>query len=374
MRLVETSLRLTDTILGKAIYNEKGNVLLNEGVQLNRYLINRLLEMGVNYVYIEDVRTQDIKLQDSLPTALKQKALKSIQEHFVEFENSQYIAHSLVLEKATKELTSLIREIKLVIKDNRDLLMLLADVCSYDSYIFTHSLNVSMYSLAIGMKLNLNEKKLEMLGLGAILHDVGKMTIPEEILLKPGRLTAVEFAEVKKHAEAGFELLRHIPTISLIVAHCAYQHHERLDGSGYPRGLKENEIHLFGKIIAIADVFDAVTSNRIYRRAMLPHQGLEILYAGSGTLYDQKLIQTFRQAVAVYPIGLTVVLSDGRKGVVSNQNVGLGDRPIIRILEENGEDIPPYELDLKAEMDVMITACDTTFEIISKNENRAAPS
>jgi len=362
MRLVETSLQLTDTILGKPIYNEKGQILLNAGVRLSKFLINRLLEMGVNYLYIEDERTDDITLRDPIPAALKQKALKLLHEHFEKFENSQNIAHSLVLEKATKELTELIREIQQEIKKNNDLLMLLADVCSYDSYIFTHSLKVSMYALAIGVKLHLSEKKLEQLGLGAILHDVGKLKIPESILLKPGRLTDQEFEKMKEHSEVGFEMLRHIPSISLMVAHCAYQHHERLDGSGYPRGLTAKEIHLFGKIIAVADVFDAVTSNRVYHRAMLPNEGLEILYAGSGTLYDQKIVQIFRQAVAIYPVGLTVALSDGRKGVVSRQNVGLSDRPILRILEENGHDVAPYELDLKAELDVMITACETSLK------------
>ncbi|PAF17147.1 hypothetical protein CHH61_23915, partial [Shouchella clausii] len=91
-----------------------------------------------------------------------------------------------------------------------------------------------------------------------------------------------------------------VETIPLLVAHCAFQHHERLNGSGYPRGLQGNEIHDFGKIIAIADVFDAVTSNRIYRQAMLPHEGLEVLYAGAGKLFDKKVIEVFRQAVAVY--------------------------------------------------------------------------
>jgi putative nucleotidyltransferase with HDIG domain len=240
---------------------------------------------------------------------------------------------------------------------------LLADVYAYDHYIFTHSLNVTMYTLAIGMKLNLPEKDLEILGLGAILHDVGKMKIPEQILLKPDRLSQEEYEEIKKHAEEGFQILRKIPTVSLVVAHCAYQHHERLDGSGYPRGIKDKEIHFFGKIIAVADVFDAVTSNRVYRKALLPHEGLEILYSGSGTLFDQKIIEAFRQAVAVYPSGITVELNDGRKGIVSQQNVGLSDRPIIRILEEKGIEVNcPYELDLKNELDILITACDTTFK------------
>lgn len=362
MRLVQTATVLEGTLLGKAIYNDKGKILLNEGVELENKLIKRLVEMGIHYVYIKDKKTEDIRVCDPLSAKLKRRAMDSIEKHFKEIElGTNHLSHALVLEKATKSLTHLVRELLFELKNNQDLLVLLSEVYTYDHYIFTHSLNVTMYSLAIGMKLNLPEKDLEILGMGAILHDVGKMKIPEKILLKPDKLSQAEYEEIKKHAEEGFQILRKIPSISLIVAHCAYQHHERINGTGYPRGIKGNEIHYFGKIIAVADVFDAVTSNRVYRQAMLPHEGLEILYSGSGTLFDKKIIEAFRQAVAVYPIGITVELSDGRRGVVSRQNTGVSDRPIVRIMQEDGLEMDPYEIDLKFELDVTIVGCDTTF-------------
>lgn len=362
MRLVETSLSLSGTYLGKAIYNNKGNILLNEGVKLDTRLLQRLIGMNIHFIYIQDEQTADLTLHYPISMKLRRKAIASIEKHFDEFEANRHFSNVLVLEKAAKSLVKLIREIQGEIKDSQELLALLSDVYTYDNYIFTHSLNVTMYALAIGMKLRLKDSELESLGLGAILHDVGKVKIPEEILLKPSKLTDEEFDQVKRHTVEGFELLRNIPSVTLVTAHCAYQHHERLNGTGYPRGIKSSEIHPFGKIIAVADVFDAVTSNRVYRQAMLPHEGLEILYSGSGTLYDQKMIEVFRQAVAVYPIGITVVLNDGRNGVVCKQNMGLSDRPIVRILEEHGLPVTPYEIDLKTALDVMIIACDTTFK------------
>ncbi|MDP4085631.1 MAG: HD-GYP domain-containing protein [Bacillota bacterium] len=363
MRLVKTATISQGAYLGKAIYNDKGKILLNEGVKLQDDLLKRLTDMGIHYIYIKDKKTEDIEIQEPISTGLRRKAIHSIEQNFLDLQSGNNSSYSVVVEQAAKDFSKIIREILFEIKNNKDLLVLLADVYTYDHYIFIHSLNVTMYTLAIGLKLNLTEKELEILGLGAILHDVGKMKVPEKILLKPDRLTKEEFEEVKKHAEVGYHILRKIPTVSLIVAHCAFQHHERLNGSGYPRGIKESEIHLFGKIIAVADVFDAVTSNRVYRQAMLPHEGLEILYAGSGTLFDTKIIEAFRQAVAVYPTGITVILNDGRKGIVSGQNAGLSGRPIVRILEQNGAEITePYDLDLKSELDVMITACDTTFK------------
>ncbi|MDZ5472138.1 HD-GYP domain-containing protein [Bacillus sp. 31A1R] len=361
MRLVATATVKPGAILAKAIYNDKGQTLLSEGVELGERVLLRLVNLGITYIYIKDPNTADINHNDPISGKLRREAMTTIESTFKQVYKDTSISNSFVIEKASKRFTELIRHIMSEIRGNEDLITIISDVYTYDNYIFTHSLNVTMYSLAIGMELKLPPKQLELLGMGAILHDVGKMKIPSEILLKPGRLTSEEFEEVKKHPEEGFNILRNVPGISLLIAHCAYQHHERVNGSGYPRGLTEESIHSFGKIIAVADVFDAVTSNRIYRRAMLPHDGLEILFAGVGTLFDSKVVEAFRRSVAIYPVGITVELNDGRLGVVSNQNNGLSDRPIVRVLEENGISVCPYELDLSKELSVMITGCDTTF-------------
>lgn len=128
------------------------------------------------------------------------------------------------------------------------------------------------------------------------------------------------------------------------------------------RGIRGDEIHLFGKIIAVADVFDAVTSDRVYRDAKLPSEALEILFAGAGTLYDPNAIHAFRKSVAMYPVGITVQLSDGRKGVVSRQNPGVSDRPVVRVFEDNGRPVAPYEVDLMKKLSVVITNCEMEYK------------
>ncbi|MBD3108214.1 HD-GYP domain-containing protein [Bacillus sp. AGMB 02131] len=194
--------------------------------------------------------------------------------------------------------------------------------------------------------------------MGTILHDVGKLKVPREILMKPGELADEEFAIIKKHTEYGFVILKEVKTIPLVVALCAYQHHERLDGTGYPQGLKDEDIHYYAKIIAVADVFDAITSNRVYREAMLPHEGLEILYAGCGRLFDLQIVEAFRSAVAIYPVGVTVELSNRTVGIVKKQNIGLGDRPIIEIIEEDGKKLSsPYVINLSEKLDIVVTGC-----------------
>lgn len=362
MRLISVNSLQAGVCLAKPVYNEHGSTLINKGISLTARMIERLDSLGISYVYIEDGRIEHIGVSDSISEKLRREAISFVESSFNRIVNESKQQQSFLLEKSMKGVVSLVRNFIRELKQNANVLNLLTDIYIYDDYVYSHSVNVTMYALALGMELKLSDNDLETLGIGALLHDVGKVSISPDILDKPGKLTVEEFEEIKKHAEYGFELLRKVPTLSLLVAHCAYQHHERLDGSGYPRGLKGSHIHLFGKILAIADVYDAVTSHRVYRKAMLPHEGLEILYAGAGTLFDKQMVESFRKAVAVYPVGLGVVLSDGRKGVVSRQNQEMSDRPHVTILEHlNGEKLQtPYEIDLMKELHIVITECDTT--------------
>lgn len=361
MRLVKTSTVIHGTHLGKTIYNANGKVLVNKGVKLQEKVLQKLNQIGITYIYIDDKQTEGIEFKDPISAQLKQEAVATIMDTFKEIVTEPISSKSFILEKSVKQYKSIIRNIISELDSNPELMSILADVCTHDTYIFTHSLNVTLYSLALGMELKMKPDQLETIGLGAIMHDIGKIAVPKEILLKPGKLTNEEFEVIKTHTIEGFEMLRNSYSVPLLVAHCAFQHHERLDGSGYPRGIKDKDIHDYAKLIAISDVFDAVTSNRVYRAAMLPHEGLEMLYAGAERQYEINMIKAFHKAVAIYPIGITVELNDGRKGVVVKQNPSLSDRPLIRILEDNGSVIEPYEINLAEKLSIVITGCDTTF-------------
>jgi putative nucleotidyltransferase with HDIG domain len=361
MRIVVTSTLVPGTILGKPIYNEQGKILVNANVPLTEMMINRLHKLGISYVFIQDPLSEGLEIESTISDELRIESTKKIEEAFVKFQNEELHLRWLSLEKSAPQLKGIIESLLKELKHNNDVLSLLTDVFSYDEYIFTHSLNVTMYSLAIGTNLGLNKNQLDLLGLGALLHDVGKMIVPNRILDKPERLTDDEYELIKQHTTAGYEILREVPNIHAVVAICALQHHERINGSGYPKGIFGNDMHLYSKIIAISDVFDAVTSNRVYRQAMLPHEGLELLYSGSDKLFDAKLVQIFRDSLSLYPTGLTVKLNDGRRGIVARQNAASTDRPIIRVIEENGFEVSiPYEVNLYEELHLMITECDTT--------------
>lgn len=346
-------------VLAKSIFNDSGRVLLSEGISVTSKMISRLQNLNVTYVYIKDARTDGLEIPTLISDTTRNAAVKTITDTFKSIENEKELSKWFVMDRSSKDLKSLIQHLLTDMKSNEEVATLLTDVYVHDNYVFTHSLNVTLYSLSIGLKLGLSQKDLEILGLGGILHDIGKMLVPNEILFKPGKLSSEEFSEMKRHATYGFDILRNMQTIPLIVAHCAFQHHERLNGSGYPRGIKSEEIHLFGKILAVADVFDAVTSHRVYRSAMLPHEGLEILYSGSGTLYEPAIIEAFRKSVAIYAYGLMVTLNDGRKGIVVGQNQDLTERPIIRIVEEAGDELDtPYDLNLRDHLNLAIVDCD----------------
>ncbi|SFJ41205.1 HD-GYP domain, c-di-GMP phosphodiesterase class II (or its inactivated variant) [Halobacillus dabanensis] len=357
MRVVATRSLEPGSVLAKTIYNENGQALLHQGVSFTEKVINRLKAYDITYVYIEDGRTEDVIAHSPISEQMRMKAIKSIKQTF-SAANHSFTTKSYMLERSGTEMRGVVRSLMEELRNHKEVVSLLSDVFTFDDYIFTHSLNVTMYALALGKELRLSTVQLEELGLGSILHDVGKISVPREILQKRGKLTEEEFEWIKIHSEAGFEMLRQSPNIPLLAAHCAYQHHERLDGSGYPRGIYGQDIHLFGKILAIADVFDAVTSNRVYREAMLPHEGLEILYSGAGTLFDKDMVEAFRRCIAVYPNGLSVRLGDGRKGIVVKQHPHLCDRPTVRII--NDDRTIGQDLDLSKELNIMVTNCHTT--------------
>ncbi|MDQ0215195.1 putative nucleotidyltransferase with HDIG domain [Oikeobacillus pervagus] len=362
MRLKSVESLQEDEVLAKPIYNEKGRILIKKEVPLKKYMIERLKTLGVSFVYIHDPNTNDVVVRQVLSDETRQEAIKVIKDTFELVQNDLDLSNKFIFDKIGRRFSTVVRNILQEIRGNHEAISLLSELFSYDQYIFTHSLNVTIYSLALAVELNqFNQKQLEEIGLGAMLHDIGKVFIPKPILMKPGGLTDEEYAIIQQHTVQGFELLRKESTIPLVAAHCAFQHHERLNGSGYPRGLKGDEIHIYARIMAVADVYDAVTSNRVYRKALLPHDAFEILFAGVGKLFEKEMVESFRRAIIVYPNGLSVHLNDGRKGIVVSQSKGFSDRPVVRILEEDKHELlMPYEVDMSKDFSILIDETDIT--------------
>lgn len=359
MRLRNTKSLKAGDKLAKTIYNEHGISLVQQGMTLSDNMIKHLIRQNISYVYLSDERTDDIMIDQVITDDLRVHAIGIIKETFTRFDDHKTLEKAFIHEDQTRELKSVVDQLlSQMTSQQEEAISLLADLFITDDYTFQHSLNVTIYTLAIGKKLNYTESQLSEIGLGALLHDIGKVFVDKSILLKPGPLDKDEYEAMKNHTELGFTFIRKNTSLASVVAHCAYQHHERLDGSGYPRKLKTNDIHPYAKIIAVADVFDAITSDRIYREGMLPHEGLEILYAEANSKFDLQIVDAFKKSVAIYPTGLTVTLSDSRTGVIERQNTHYNDRPVIRILQHKDHLIEePYELDLSKVLDIVITSC-----------------
>ncbi len=215
-----------------------------------------------------------------------------------------------------------------------DAIINLIDIKSFDDYTFTHNINVSTLSILIGQTMDLSREDLQELGTGALLHDVGKLKISLAILNKDGKLTDSEFAEMKRHSTYGYEILCRSSEISERSRMVALQHHEKFQGRGYPKGLKGRDISLFARITAIADVYDALTTDRPYRVAMTPYDAIKIVMSGVDTQFDPDILQYFIRRFSLYPNGSLVKLSDGSIGMVLRSNQQAVMRPIIKILRD----------------------------------------
>ncbi|MGC8716895.1 MAG: HD-GYP domain-containing protein [bacterium] len=329
MRRIPISKVKPGDIIGYPIFREDGALLINTGVKLTECYIQRLKELGISHIYIQDEISKDIIINDPISIQTRMEALKVIADNF----ERSCKGLPLDIESIRKTVDKIIDEIL----SGSSILLNLQDIKSYDNYIFSHSLSVTLLSMLIARNLGYNERFLRDLGIGCMLHDIGKLDIPKEILDKPEKLSIEEYETVKLHTHYGYRRIREqdedIPATS---SHVALEHHERLDGSGYPRGLKGEEIHIFSRIASIADVYDAMTSDRVYRVAYPPNEAVEYIMGGNGSLFEYDLVKSFLRSVAPYPVGDIVLLNTQEVGIVIDVRRDFPLRPIVRIMEEDG--------------------------------------
>jgi putative nucleotidyltransferase with HDIG domain len=217
-----------------------------------------------------------------------------------------------------------------------------------DTYTFQHSVSVCTLLVSFCRYLELSPEIIHEAGIGGMLHDIGKMRVPDHILNKPAKLTDEEFAIMKEHVTLGLEILRGTPGISRTVIQVAGEHHERFEGSGYPEQLRGGEISQLGRMAAIVDVYDALTSNRIYHKGMEPPAALTKLFEWSDHHFDAELVQHFIQAIGIYPVGSLVKLASNRLAVVMEQSVQGLLSPKVRMMYDisRGRRLSPVDLDL----------------------------
>ncbi|MDD2510798.1 MAG: HD-GYP domain-containing protein [Syntrophomonas sp.] len=327
-------------IVARAIFNSEERVLLHAGVELNEKYIHGLQKAGVMSVYIRDeLFDESDAVSDIISEKTRLKAIRTLKESFNLLEKK----HQLNLHAVKNTVDEIIDEIIA----NPNTLVSLTDIRSFDDYTYAHSVNVGVLSIMSGVSLNYERSQLKELGVGALLHDIGKIKINKNILNKPDDLSREEFAEIKQHAGLGFDILRKHNVLSLLSAHIAFQHHERWDGQGYPRQLSGEEIHEYARIVAVADVYDALVADRPYRPAYSVTQAISILKRMTGLFFDPQCVKAFLNNIAIYPLGSLLELNTGELCMVIDINRKSPAQPVVRMLyDRNWKLLTPYELDL----------------------------
>ncbi|MFT5755529.1 MAG: putative nucleotidyltransferase with HDIG domain [Alteromonadaceae bacterium] len=327
---------------------QKNISIKSEGYISKAESIVKLTKSGVTRVVIDPSRTKEsakntakieltakineVKIQQTT-VSLDQEMKKSSQLY-----SAAKVLQKKILDDLTKQKTINIKEVQEstdAIVDsifrNQDALSCMSRLRQKSDYLIEHALNVSILMTIFCKHLAIERTLIEQIALGAFLHDIGKVFIPDHILNKPGKYTADELEEMKKHVPLGVKILEDIPDISHIVMSMVKEHHERLNGQGYPYKLTGEAISKYGRMIAIVDSYDAMTAERIYKVSMHPIQAFKNLINEAPDSYDKELVEQFIQCLGLYPVGTLVKLNSGKLGLISKINHSKPLQPFVRV-------------------------------------------
>lgn len=316
--------------LGRTIFGPDGRVLLSAGVALQPSYLARLRSMGYSSVYISDGIHDDMELPEVIGQETRARATQAVRSVMEGLAPAGQTKGKRSLDSVYQAVSEMVDQIL----SAKELQLGLTDIKALDDYLFAHSVNTATVAIMIGRKMGLPPSRLVDLGIGCMLHDIGKCHIRQDILQKPAGLTPEEIEEVQRHAAVGFEFLRLNFDLSMIAAHVAFQHHERMDGSGYPRGLKGEEILDVARIAAVADVFDAVTSDQVYRKKASYDQALQLLQKEAGSKLDPGAVRALLDFVAPYPLATLVRLNTGETALVVALNLQQMGRPQVKLVKD----------------------------------------
>jgi len=346
MRQVSINRVQPGDILGTTILSQQGRILLNRGISMSGAIIKRLSELGITVITIDDEMSKDVVLQDIITFERRREAMIAIEASGEAVKAGKEID--------TQRLKDVVGDIVDDILFEKNILLSLMDIRSYDTQMFAHAVSVCIMAVVLGKALRLDREKLNILATGALLHDIGTISLPQDLLRKRDPFTPKELELFQTHADEGFKILRTRQDINLVSAHIAYQHHEVYDGSGYPRQLVRDKIHPLAQIVGLVDLYDNLVNDGPGHARINPNEALEVVMGGAGKLFPHQLVKAFLDHTAVYPTGCSVELNSGDTGIVIDQNRSLPARPIVRVLSErstNGD----KDFDLVQHLTLFIT-------------------
>lgn len=349
MRRVSMRFLKPGMIVARSVYDSSGRLLLARGVALTENFIRRLSEMGIGSLYVEDgIFDAAVDRCETVSQSTRMESVKLLKETYRSVEGKRHI-NTLSVRNAVE---GLIDEVL----GNYGTLLNFYEIRTYDDYTFNHSVDVCILSILTGITLGYNRLQLRELATGALLHDIGKVEVSKEVLNKPGSLLPDEMEEIRQHPARGFDILRRHYDIPLLSAHVALQHHERLDGSGYPRRISGDEIHEYARIVMIADVFDALSSDRPYRPACPVAKALDFIKSEVGKSFEEDYVAALISNISPFPAGTVVLLTTGEIAQVVRTAKSAPERPVVKIFfdREKRRLASPIEVDLSAEPSLAI--------------------
>lgn len=351
MRVVSVSNLNGDEILGRQIYDELGRVLLNAGVKLNPFYIDKIKEIGISSVYIDDELSKDIIIEETISETTRQMSKRAVKQMIEGYCREGKTYDSSVMNSVDSILEDVL--------SNKNVLINVAQISASDNNIYSHSVNVSVLATIIGTHMGYNMSKLKDIATGALMHDIGKIKIMNDKKLLSQFETKSELDEYIKnhHPKVGYDLLgaQHVWSAQVKVA--ALMHHERSDGSGYPLKLQGDEINQVAKMVSICDVFDNMISSKDTEKSKTVSEVIEYLVGMSNVYFDAEMVKKFTMNIAAFPTGSCVLLSSNEKGLVVKQNNSMPTRPVVKIIYDKLGNLlsEPYEVDLLKELTIFIT-------------------
>lgn len=311
-------------ILASDIFNFNGVPLVSKDTPLNDYVKGHLIALGINNVRIYQPTGN---MNNSV---ISYRRLKKSYCNFVL--QTKSILQELFSGKPLdfEKISSLSDQIGQNINENENIIRCLSEIRGADEYTYTHCVNVAFYSMLIAKWMKLSENEISKAIQSGLLHDIGKTKIPDEILNKGSILTKEEYEVMKRHTILGYEIIKEINDIDDDVKDAVLLHHERMDGSGYPLNSSGDSINLLARIVAVADVFDAMTSDRVYKKRSTPFEAFEMFYTVGMSMFDTDVINVFLKKMAVFLVGANVQLSNGETGEIVFIPLQCINHPIIK--------------------------------------------
>ena len=336
-RYISSRMLQEGMVIDQSILDSTGRTLVARKTVLDDYLINSLRKLNITGVYIrEGEEEQEIETKNISPATLKtiEREMKndrvkvtlseSVKERVAT--GMQFMFNNPKDAEMMNAANSISGELMKAISQNDAIAVDISALKVSDEYTFKHSVDVASIAMIMAKQCNMSDKSVYQIGLAGLLHDLGKSEIPNEILNKPGRLTDEEFAVIKKHPIYGYNLIKDRTELSPEILLGVLQHHEKINGKGYPMGVTDNKLTPFARLLSIADIYDALVTERPYKKGFTPRDSVEMIMAMTGEL-DIKFIKVFMESVILYPVDSYVKLSNGELGKVVENVVGYPTRP-----------------------------------------------